>query len=81
MLKLAGCSFMGVNMSYNKPPLTYAEQLDLLESRGLVVSDRSFALHKAQSFPVTTRMGFPEKWENLPIWSNHARQKIRPVQE
>ena len=29
---------------YAKPPLTFQEQLELLESRGLVVSDRALAL-------------------------------------
>jgi abortive infection bacteriophage resistance protein len=32
-------------MALNKPPTTYAEQLDLLKGRGLVVADEPFALH------------------------------------
>ena len=32
-------------MSYCKPPKTYEEQLLILESRGLVVNDRKFAIH------------------------------------
>ena len=45
MLKSAGYFFLGEVMSYNKPPRTYEEQLTILETRGLVVSDRAFALH------------------------------------
>jgi abortive infection bacteriophage resistance protein len=45
MLKSAGYSFPGGVMSYNKPPRTYEEQLSILESRGLVITDRATALH------------------------------------
>jgi len=45
MLKSAGYSFLGVAMTYSKPPRTYEEQLAILESRGLVVECRDFALH------------------------------------
>jgi len=45
MLKSAGYSFLGEAMNYNKPPRTYDEQLRILESRGLVVANRAFALH------------------------------------
>lgn len=33
-------------MACNKPPTTYAEQLDILKARGLAVADESVALHR-----------------------------------
>ncbi|WP_294872915.1 hypothetical protein [Sulfuricurvum sp. RIFCSPLOWO2_12_FULL_43_24] len=34
--------------SYNKPHLTYQQQLELLKYRGLVVKDEQFAIIKLQ---------------------------------
>jgi abortive infection bacteriophage resistance protein len=48
MLKSAGYSFIGGAMTYSKPPRTYAEQLDILVSRGLGVPDQARALHTLQ---------------------------------
>ena len=45
MLKSVGYSFRGGRMSFSKPPRTYPEQLSILESRGLVIDNRDFALH------------------------------------
>jgi abortive infection bacteriophage resistance protein len=45
LLKSAGYLFLAAAMSCLKSPKTYAEQLALLKSRGLVVSDEGFALH------------------------------------
>ena len=56
-------------MSCNKPPRTYAEQLEILKNRGLVVVDEPQALHclehhnyyrlSAYRFPLTV-LGNPE---------------------
>lgn len=34
--------------SYNKPHLTYQQQLELLKNRGLIVKDEQFAIIKLQ---------------------------------
>lgn len=34
---------------YNKPPLTYSEQIDLLESRGLNIGDKNRAISKLKN--------------------------------
>lgn len=71
MLKSAGCSFLGVTMSFSKPPKTYAEQLAILKGRGLIVTDEPFALHclehynyyrlSAYRFPLTVH-GNPDQF-------------------
>ena len=45
MLKSVGYFFSGGCMSFNKPPKSYAEQLQILKNRGLVVADDAFAEH------------------------------------
>lgn len=50
MLKSAGYSFPGAGMSYDKPARTYAEQLEILKSRGLAVGDPTLALHCLEHF-------------------------------
>lgn len=58
-------------MSHNKPPRTYEEQLSILESRGLVVPDKAFALHclehynyyRISAYRLTlTEIGNPDKF-------------------
>lgn len=71
MLKSAGYFFPGGSMSYNKPPQTYAEQLTILQGRGLVVGNADFALHclehcnyyriSAYRFPLTVA-GDPDQF-------------------
>lgn len=65
MPKSAGYSFLGGTMNANKPPRTYTEQLQILKSRGLSVTNEAEALHilehhnyyrlSAYRFPLTEK--------------------------
>lgn len=71
MPKSAGYSFLGGTMNANKPPRTYPEQLQILKSRGLGVTDEAEALHilehhnyyrlSAYRFPLTEQ-GNPDRF-------------------
>ncbi len=63
--------FLSMPSTYNKPALTIDQQIDLLESRGLIVPEwtaRLYDLLKSHTFINPTRMGFTTDWRNDSFW-------------
>lgn len=66
--------------TYRKPALTYDQQIALLESRGLQITDKATVNPKTkfrerfmkllEEYPIvnTHFMGFPKDWEKHPLW-------------
>jgi len=56
-------------MKYTKPPLRFEKQIELLESRGLIVPDKAKALHYLSNISYyPTQMGFPGNWDCEKLW-------------
>lgn len=87
MPKSAGYSFLGGTMNANKPPRTYPEQLQILKSRGLGVTDETEAPRWPQRLlrhlltldpKLVPHMGFPENWQTRSLWQNFLPQGGTP---
>jgi abortive infection bacteriophage resistance protein len=65
-------SFLGSKMRFDKPPLTIQEQIELLISRGLIVSDRQKAQHYLTHLNYYRLAAY---W--LPFEADHSNHKFQ----
>ena len=64
-----------MKLSYSKPHLNYHEQVELLQSKNLIVNNVEYAALKLSHIydAPLFNMGFPEKWEELDLWKSDDR--------
>lgn len=72
ILKLAGSFFVSMKLPFSKPALTYAEQLDRLEERGMAVTDRAEAEFYLAHLNYYRLVGY---W--LPFEEGHTTHRFR----
>lgn len=65
--------FCGAAMQFNKPPLSYQEQISQLKARGLVIDDEQQAEHYLKHLNYYRLSGY---W--LPFEQDHASHRFKP---
>lgn len=71
--QIGGLLFFGVCMKYQKPPLSFAAQVALLQSRGMIIPDAKRAEHYLSHLNYYRLAGYI-----LPFEQDHSTHTLRP---